>query len=171
MSNVEEAVRLWEMVRVGMVGELENIPEEQFDYRVGEGARSIRELALHIVGSAAGFVNELTTGAPDFMQLRNPQKQAELMAQFGDVSTKAALVELAKSSGASNAQRLRDAASSIESGTMSMQSGEQSQLTGLFFAISHEMYHRGQLTTYARSIGIVPAMTQRIMAMAQPPRK
>ncbi|HEX2833416.1 MAG TPA: DinB family protein [Thermoanaerobaculia bacterium] len=167
MNNVEEAVRTWEMFRAGTVSELENIPDEQFEYRIGEGARSVRELALHILGSSLGFVNELTSGAPQFLRLRDPKVQAELMAQFGDVTTKAQLVELAKNTGASNAQRLRDHAATIEAGTMPMMNGEQSRVSGIWFAASHEMYHRGQLTTYARSIGVVPAMTQRIQAMTQ----
>ncbi len=40
--------------------------------------------------------------------------------------------------------------------------GEWSRLTYVFYAASHEDYHRGQLATYARSLGLVPALTQQI---------
>jgi uncharacterized damage-inducible protein DinB len=167
MSNVEEAVRMWELFRMGTISELENIPEDHYDDRAGEGARTVRELALHIVGAAAGFVNELVSDAPAFMRLRDPSVQAELMKQFGDVTTKAELIELAKSTAASNAQRLRDNAAKIEAGTMPMGNAEQSRVAGVWFAASHEMYHRGQLTIYARTMGVVPAMTAKIAAMAK----
>ncbi|HEX7808494.1 MAG TPA: DinB family protein [Thermoanaerobaculia bacterium] len=167
MSNVEEAVRMWEMFRAGTISELENIPEDQFDYRAGDGARTVRDLALHILGAATGFVNELVSDEPAFMRLRDPNVQAALMKQFGDVSTKAELIELAKSTAASNAQRLRDNAAKIEAGTMPMGSGEQSRVSGVWFAASHEMYHRGQLTIYARGMGVVPAMTAKIAAMSK----
>ncbi len=38
---------------------------------------------------------------------------------------------------------------------------EMSKLEFLQFAVSHEMYHRGQLTVYERLLHIEPALTQR----------
>jgi uncharacterized damage-inducible protein DinB len=40
--------------------------------------------------------------------------------------------------------------------------GTWSRLTYVFYAASHEDYHRGQLALYARTMGLVPALTQRI---------
>jgi uncharacterized damage-inducible protein DinB len=42
--------------------------------------------------------------------------------------------------------------------------GTWSRLTYVFYASGHEEYHRGQLATYARSMGLVPALTQKIRA-------
>ena len=35
-----------------------------------------------------------------------------------------------------------------------------------FHAMTEEMYHRGQIVTYARLMGLVPALTQMIEASA-----
>jgi len=158
---------MWEMFRAGTIGELENIPEEQLDFRPGDGARSVRELILHILGSSQGFVTELLADDTTFMRLRNPAKQAELIASMGNPQTKAELVELVKSTGATNMQRLRDASAQLEASTMAMGDITQSKASGIFFAASHEMYHRGQLTSYARAMGVVPQMTQRILALSK----
>jgi uncharacterized damage-inducible protein DinB len=40
--------------------------------------------------------------------------------------------------------------------------GVWTRTTYVFYAAGHEDYHRGQLATYARSLGLVPALTQRI---------
>ncbi len=41
--------------------------------------------------------------------------------------------------------------------------GTWSRMQWFFHAMNEEMYHRGQLTTYARLMGLVPALTQQIM--------
>jgi uncharacterized damage-inducible protein DinB len=40
--------------------------------------------------------------------------------------------------------------------------GLWTRITYVFYATSHEDYHRGQLAMYARSMGLVPALTQQI---------
>ena len=44
MPLVEEAVRMWELFRAGVIAELESIPEERRDHRSGRwrGARGSR---------------------------------------------------------------------------------------------------------------------------------
>ena len=62
-----------------------------------------------------------------------------------------------------NLARLRDAEPGLfERGITRFDGGEWRRMTYLFYAASHEDYHRGQLATYARSLGIVPALTRRI---------
>ncbi|HKO55624.1 MAG TPA: DinB family protein [Thermoanaerobaculia bacterium] len=161
MSAVEEAVRMWELYREGTIAELANIPEEHWEYRVGPGARTVRELALHIAGAASGFLDELLAEEPSFMRLRDPKVQAELTASFGVSPSRAELLERMKTRAADTAQRLRENAARLESGTMKAMQGEQSRVSGLWFAAAHEMYHRGQVASYARALGLVPAMTQR----------
>jgi uncharacterized damage-inducible protein DinB len=158
---VEEAIRMWETFRAGVVAELVNIPEEQWGYRPGPGARSVRELAVHIASSAIGFVDALVAEDASFARLRDPKVQEEIAASLGDVSSKASIIALLKQRGADDASRLRANAARLN-GTMPSMKGEQSRVTGLWFAASHEMYHRGQLATYARAVGLVPALTQQI---------
>jgi uncharacterized damage-inducible protein DinB len=104
MSLVEEAIKIWETFRAGVLAEVENAPEEHLEYRIGEGARTFREIAFHIAEAGVGT-----------------------------------------------------------------RSGTQSRLTALYFAIAHEMYHRGQLASYARGFGAVPALTQQLNAMQSTP--
>jgi uncharacterized damage-inducible protein DinB len=166
-NAVEEAVRLWELARQGTVAELENIAEEQWDYRAGEGARSVREVAMHIAGSSAGFVNELLSPDTQFSRMRDPKVQADLASSLGDAKSKDEVVALLKSRGAGDLARLRAGAEALEAGRMTSMTGEQSRVAGLWFAVAHEMYHRGQLTVYARAVGVEPAMTQRLRGPAK----
>lgn len=158
---------MWELYREGTIAELANIPEEHWEFRPGPGARTVRELALHIAGSAVGFANELVAEETSFMRLRSPEKQAELIASLGDVQSKDSILAMMKSRSAETAQSLRDNAERLGSAKMQSMGGEQSRLTGVWFAAAHEMYHRGQVTVYARALGLVPAMTQRT---AKPPK-
>jgi uncharacterized damage-inducible protein DinB len=161
MNAVEEAIRMWEIYRSGTVGELVNIPEEQWDWRPGAGARSVRELALHVAGSAVGFIDELVAAEPSFMRLRTPEVQQKIAGALGATTTKDQILAALKTTMATGAARLRAIDELLRSGTMKGMGGEQTRVTGVWFAAAHEMYHRGQLATYARSLGLVPAMTQK----------
>ena len=162
---IEEAVRMWEMFREGLVGELANIPEDKYEWRPGEGARTVRELALHIVAAGKGFIDELVAEETNFMRLRTPQVQQAMIDALGDPQSKDEVVSLVRTTGAEGFARLREHAERLRTGTMA---NGQSRVTGISFAAAHEMYHRGQVATYARGMGLVPAMTQRIMQSAAP---
>ena len=164
MSTIDEAVALWDLHRKGVVAELENIPEERWDYRPGAGARTLRELALHIAAFAVGFTNELLSSETVFMNLTKPEVQAALLKPWAGLNSKAEIIKLLTSSGAEISQRLRSESAMLSTKSMKLMSGEQSRLSGLWFAISHETYHRGQLATYARGIGLTPAMTKQSQA-------
>lgn len=164
MTAIDEAIALWELHRKGVIAELENAPEDQWDYRPGEGARTLRELAVHIAAFAEGFARELIADEPAFMNLTRSDVQASLTKPFEATGTKAQLINLLTTSGTEMFSRLRAASGPLSSKTMKLMGGEQSRLSGLWFAISHETYHRGQLASYARGIGITPAMTKQSQA-------
>jgi uncharacterized damage-inducible protein DinB len=164
MSLVEEAVSVWERTRAGFIAELDNIPEEQFEYRPGAGARSVREVALHVVDAGTGFVAQLMSPEGSFRKLLDPAYQAELRASMPPARTKAEVLELLAVSGERIFARVRAVGESLVSQQLNGFAGPQSRLSQLWFAIQHEGYHRGQLTAYARGMGAVPAMTQRLAA-------
>ncbi len=166
MSAVEEAIRAWEIFRKGTIAELENIPEEKWDYRPGEGARTLRELALHIAEAGVGFTMELLKPDTSFMRLRDPQVQAELRAGLPRAQSRTETIDLIRTTGAQNVQRLREASDWLAAQTMPLFSDQQSRASGIWFAAADEMYHRGQLATYARGVGRVPAMTQQMARQA-----
>jgi uncharacterized damage-inducible protein DinB len=73
-------------------------------------------------------------------------------------------VALLRQTGEQSAARLREVGDALIDQTMPAQKGPQSRLSALWFAISHEMYHRGQLASYERGFGQVPALTQQMKA-------
>jgi uncharacterized damage-inducible protein DinB len=164
---IEEAVSMWELYRQGLIDELANIPEETWEWSPAGGGRTVRELALHIVAAGKGFVEELLGEDTQFMRLRDPKVQQAMIEALGDPKSKDEVIALVRSNGADAFARLRENAERLGRAKMRTSSGEQSRLTGLWFAAAHEMYHRGQVTIYARSLGLVPAMTQRINAASK----
>jgi uncharacterized damage-inducible protein DinB len=165
MSAVEEAIGWWERFRAGTIAELENIPEERWGERPGEGARDLLELARHVAEAGVGFTHELLRGDDaSFARLFDPRVQAELRAGMPSPSSKAEAIELLRQTGADGARRLRAAADALAGQTMQSFGQAQSRLTALWFAISHEMYHRGQIAMRAREAGCVPVLTQQMRA-------
>lgn len=167
MSLVAEAVAMWEQYRAGVIAELENIPEDQWDRAPAPGARTLRDLARHIVHAGVGFSSEMTRADPTFMRLFDKEAQAANMAAYPQANSKAEIIELLRTTGADAAKRLREAGDALVTRTMPFMGKPVSVLTALGFALSHEMYHRGQIATYARIAGRVPALTTQLEAMAQ----
>jgi uncharacterized damage-inducible protein DinB len=168
MALVEEAIRMWELYRTGLVSELEAIPEERLDWRPGEGARTAREIAQHVAEAGVAFTNELLRPDGALANVRKPEVQAAVRAELPRAHTRGELVELLRSTGERSAARLRAAGEGLVTQTMPGRLGEQSRLTALWFAAAHEAHHRGQLTAYVRGVGGVPALTrQAAQAAAQ----
>jgi uncharacterized damage-inducible protein DinB len=157
---VAAAIDLWERFRAGTISEAENIPEAQWDFRPGEGARSVRELAIHVAQAGVGFATELTNGAGSLARLFDESARAEWMAKYPRAESRAEILALLRDTMADGAKLLRTRGEALASDTIKMFGGPTSRLTALQFAMSHEMYHRGQLTTYARGLGHVPILTQ-----------
>jgi uncharacterized damage-inducible protein DinB len=146
-----------------VIAELENIPEEHWEYRPGAGGRTVREIARHIAEAGRGFALELVRPDGRFARLLNPEHQAKLRAELPEVHSKNDILDLLRTTGTEGVQQLRQGGS-LETQRFPALGGEQSRLSGLWFAISHEMYHRGQLASYARALGRVPMLTQQIEA-------
>ena len=165
MSLVEEAIKNWESQRAGVIAEVENTPDGHLDYRTGPDARTFREIATHIARSSVAFVDEILKADGTFMNLFNPDLVARLEAVVPDDTAKAELVRLLKTTGEENASRLRQAGDRLITETMPTIRGTQSRLSALWFAVAHEMYHRGQLAICERGFGTEPALTRQINAM------
>jgi len=160
MARVEQIFEQWQGVRNGLIKEVELIPAEQFGFRATTETRSILELVQHVIESERVIVRELGRDNTNF-QRGFPTMIAEFAAHVKDATTKEAVLELLGSS----LQETKNVA--IEFGDdnfgqiMTWFDGKQGpKLGGLSFAISHEMYHRGQLTVYERLLGIEPALTR-----------
>ncbi len=162
MSAWTEAVHNWERCRNGLVAELRAIAPGYLDVRPASGARTAREIAEHLWQASQNHVHRLETKAP-FVPGSPAQHQhppdtdfATLLANDWTGNLKPRL------------ERMEADAGVMLDGMF----GPQTVLSYVWFALSHEWYHRGQVATYVRLSGNVPALTQFIMqrqAQAQAP--
>lgn len=160
---LEEALESWTGVRGGVLDELRNIPEKDFGFRPRPESRTVAELARHILESGHLAAGELTKPDGDFRR----KSYAALLAEHGRGvarlrTRKALLAGLARGHRAGE-KRLRRAGELAMLQRIRRFDGLLgTRLAWLHHAIAHEEYHRGQLALYARLLGRVPALTQRI---------
>jgi uncharacterized damage-inducible protein DinB len=160
MASVEEICRQWQEVRNGFIKEVELIPEGQFEFRAAPETRSVIELLHHVIESERVLVGEICREGTNFKR-GFPAMIAEFAGDVKQATTKAAVLELLKSSIAETIERAVGFGDANLAKMMTrFDGGEQPKYLMLTFTISHEMYHRGQLTVYQRLLGIEPALTQ-----------
>ena len=164
-SFLEESLEAWRDVREGLIAEVENIPGDQFDYRPTPEVMSVRDMVRHILEAAMLMTGELTR--PDTNLKRKPFK--ELMAMYAqpayDATTKEELVALLKSQLDEGESKFRASGELAQLQFLERFDGKQgTKLQWFHHGIAHEMYHRGQICTYVRMMGLTPALTQLIQA-------
>lgn len=162
-SFLEETLVAWRHVRAGVVDELKNIPPDKLDFRPTPEVRSVRELVQHILEVAMFHTAELSR--PDTNLKRYPMSEwgRRYAATAYDATKKQDLVKLLRS-------QIKDAESAFRRmGDLALwQLIEQfdgslvTKFQRVHDGIGQEMYHRGQLTTYARLMGREPALTKLI---------
>jgi len=162
-SLVEEAIEFLGFNREGTIGEAANIPDEHWDYRPHPKARSVEDLVRHMIEGTAMLIGEACDPDGDF-QRRPPQEhvRAHTPELRSDLSPDELRQALADSHDAAVA-KIRGAGPELMSQPIRrFDGGTWSRILYVFHAGSHEDYHRGQLAMYARTIGLIPALTQRI---------
>lgn len=160
---LEEALEAWEGVRRGVLREAEGIPDDRYDFRPHEDARSVRELIEHILESAEMMVGELTRPDGDFPRQSFPEHMAEHASNLPDDPDPVELRDLLQMRFADGAARFRAAGELEMLQFIRRFDGERgTRLAWFNHGIAHEMYHRGQLAMYARIMGLVPALTRQI---------
>lgn len=162
-SLLEEALQAWTYAREGVLGELDNIPGDSWDWRPHEEARSVAELALHIVEAGLMMTGELTNPEGDFTRQPPPAFTEEHAGHLPDDPGPGALRDLLRSTLEEAVAEFRAAGEVAMLQTIRQFNGEPSTRLGwMHHGIAHEEYHRGQLAMYARTMGLVPALTQMI---------
>jgi uncharacterized damage-inducible protein DinB len=164
-SLLDEALESWEDARRGIIEEFRNIPARHWDFRPSSEAKSVRELAVHVLEVAMMMTGELTRVDTDFRRAPWPKLLAKYAGAAYRAKTREELLRLLRS-------QLRDGVRSFRAaGEIHMlQSIKRfdgrlgTRLAWLHHGIAQEMYHRGQMATYARLLGIEPALTKRIRA-------
>ncbi len=167
-SLFEDAIDSLDYARNGTIAEAANIPDDRWGFRPHPEARSVSELVRHMIQAAAMLVGEAADPDGDY-QRRPPAEHVK--AHLGDLREDLSPAELRaelERTHRVNLDRIRSAGEEhLATAIRRFDGGTWARLTYVFYASSHEDYHRGQLATYARSMGLVPALTQRIRARTE----
>ena len=164
VSLLDEALEAWGDARRGVIAELRSVPPGQIDFRPEPGARSVAEIAQHLVDTALMWCGELSNPDGDFTRM----SFGEFMEAHGTPASKrpddrSGLVRLLRSTHAAGARRLRRVGEVGMLQTIRRFDGESgTRLAWMQHGIAHEEYHRGQLALYVRLLGRTPALTRLI---------
>lgn len=124
---------------------------------------SVSELLLHMLQAAAMLVGEAADPDGDFTRRPPPEHTRAHAGELSKGMSPEALRAALDSTHERNVSRIRAAGEEhMATGITRFDGRTWRRLTYVFYAASHEDYHRGQLATYARSMGLIPALTQRI---------
>lgn len=162
-SLLEEALEAWNGTRQGVIDELDNIPADKFEFRPTKDVRSVRELAIHILEVAMMMTGELTR--PDTNLARAPwQKLLDMYAaEAYKLKTKKEILSFMRKQIKDGTQAFEKAGELHMMQLMKRFDGKfGTRFAWLHHGIEQEAYHGGQLTTYARMLGIEPALTKKI---------
>jgi uncharacterized damage-inducible protein DinB len=157
MTKIEEFLLQWRDAREGLIREVERIPEDKLDFRISAETRSALELLYHVVESERMLTDEICCDDTDMRRMfaRSPDTEIKL------VTTKDAMIALLRSSLAASSEKIsRFGEEKLDHPITRLDGQTVSKMSMLHFTLSHEMYHRGQLTMYQRALGIEPALTE-----------
>jgi uncharacterized damage-inducible protein DinB len=162
-SLLDEAIEAWEDARLGAFDEAENIPEKHWDFKPTPEVRSVRELVVHILEVAMFMTGELTRPDTNFKRAPIDALVSGYAAAAYRAESRDELLELMKSQLEDGTAAFRKVGELHMLQLIERFDGQLgTRLAWFHHGIAQEMYHRGQLTTYARLLGIVPALTKRI---------
>lgn len=160
---LEEALEAWEDVRRGVLDEASVIPDGDHGWRPTEESRSVEELLRHILESGLMAVGELAREDGDFTRQPFPDFIQEYAGDLPGEPTPEELRDHLRMAYAEGAATLRARGDLHMLQKIRRFDGLRgTRLAWFNHHLAHEMYHRGQLALYARQMGHVPALTQRI---------
>jgi uncharacterized damage-inducible protein DinB len=164
-SFLEETLEAWRDVRSGIIDEVANIPEDQFDFRPTPETRSVKEMVQHILEVSMLMTGELTRADTDLKRSPWPDLLAQYAQDAYRADSKRELLALLESQMNDAEEQFRDTGELALMQYLERFDGELgTKMQWLHHGIAQEMYHRGQLTLYARLLGLEPALTKRITA-------
>ncbi|MDZ7343364.1 MAG: DinB family protein [candidate division KSB1 bacterium] len=167
-SLLEEALEAWAYTRRGVIAEVKNIPDKDFGFRPTPENRSVAELVHHLIQSGLMMSGELTRPDGDFQRQDYADFLEEHAGHIQPTDSKKKLLALLKSTHAQGEKKFREAGELLMLQYLTRFDGlKGTRLAWMYHGISHEEYHRGQLALYARLLGLVPALTKRILSAAE----
>ena len=144
-----------------MIDELAQIPAEQFGFQPTPESRSVAGIIRHIVEVQKFSTGELCRPDTDFKRVPIRELVERGTPQWPIRRDKEELIRSLRSSMESVEAALR--AFGEEALREKVQYGKtMSKLDILYLYITHEMYHRGQITVYERLLQIEPAATAKV---------
>ena len=162
-SFLEETLEAWRDAREGIIEEVRNIPANKLDFRPTPETKSVRELVQHILEVSMMMTGELARPDTDMKRLPWPKLLEKYAGAAYRANTKQQLLALLESQMKQAERKFRKAGELSLWQYMERFDGEQgTKMQWLHHGIAQEMYHRGQLTLYARLLGLEPALTKRI---------
>lgn len=165
MAFLEESLGHWRYIRQGLIAEADNIPAEKFEFRPSPDVKSVHELLQHILEGSMMMVGELTREKPNFQRQPPPAFYEEYGARAQAAQGKDELLVLLGDQLEEGIGGFTQLGAEAMMGSITNFDGSQwSRMQWFFHGMTEEMYHRGQIVIYARSLGLVPALTQRIQA-------
>ena len=163
VSILEETLATWKDSRDGLIEEVRILPAGKLDFRPAPEVRTAREVVRHILEVAMMMTGELTREDTDFHRAPWPKLLKMHAGPAYKAESKAELLKLLRTQFDDASKRFRAMG---EMGMLQLitnfDGSRGSRLAWFQHGIGHEMYHRGQLTVYARCMGIEPALTRAI---------
>ena len=160
--SAETIIGLWKDAREGLIQEVEKIPEDQFSFRATPDTRSIAEILQHIIQAQKILVGEACRSDTNLMRQSMVAHAQEYAPGVHKVTDKNGLIELLRSSMAEAQACIGDSADKLDATMTALNGQPTSKSAFLTFCVSHEMYHRGQLTVFERLLNIEPVLTGKL---------
>lgn len=166
---LEEAIDAWIDAREGVIAEVKNFPPAKLAFRPAPGTRSVAELAVHIMEVSAMMTGELTREDTDFHRMPFPRLVAHWAKDVQGLRGKREIVAALERTLRMGVAAFRNAGELHMMQWITRFDGRKgTRLAWFHHGIAQEMYHRGQLATYARLAGLTPALTRRIEGHSSP---
>jgi len=160
---LEEALESWEDARNGVIEEAENFAANQFDFRPSPDVRSVAEMLVHIMEVSLMMTGELTREDTNLQRYPWPKLLAHYASDVQKMRTKRELVAALRRTFRNGQNEFRRAGEIHMLQQILRFDGQKgTRLAWFHHGIAHEMYHRGQLATYARLVSLKPALTKKI---------
>jgi uncharacterized damage-inducible protein DinB len=163
--SVDMLINTWKEFRKGLIAEVEQIPEDKFDFRATPETRTVAELLQHIVEVQKMLIGEAGQAEANLRRQLFADHLKEYAPEVSTVSDKNGLLEMLRSSMEVCEASIRSNNDLMQGAMVGIDGRSTPKLKVVNFAISHEMYHRGQLTVYERLMNLEPALTRHFAKM------
>ena len=163
--SVDMLVNTWKEYRKGLITEVEQIPEDKFDFRATPETRTIAEILQHIVEVQQMLMGEAARADGNMRRQSFADHVKEYAPEVQTITDKNGLLEMLRSSMEVCEANVRSNDDLMQGSMGGIDGKPTPKLKVVNFAMSHEMYHRGQLTVYERLINLEPALTRQFAKM------